>query len=158
MDRKDDSLPTLSRRDWLQNVAVPAVAAAGLAGCMGDSRRYVVDRPAASGLPRHFVPVVADKATLIRSYAGLRPYRAAGFRLEAERLDGKQLIHNYGHGGGGMTLSWGTANIAVDLMKGNAPAKSVAVIGSGVIGLSTAVLLQRRGYDMRDPGVLHRLP
>ena len=148
MDRKDDSLPTLSRRDWLQRVAVPAVAAAGLAGCMGDTRRYVVDRPAASGLPRHFVPVVADKATLIRSYAGLRPYRAAGFRLEAERLDGKQLIHNYGHGGGGMTLSWGTANMAIDLMQGHAPARSVAVIGAGVIGLTTAVLLQRQGFDV----------
>ena len=148
MNENTGGPPSLSRRDWLQRVAVPAVAAVGLAGCMGDNRRYVVDRHAPRGTTRHFASVVADTSNLIRSYAGLRPYRPAGFRLEAERLDGKQLIHNYGHGGGGMTLSWGTANIAVDLMKGNAPAKSVAVIGSGVIGLSTAVLLQRQGFDV----------
>lgn len=139
--------PTLSRRDWLQRMAVPAVAAVGLAAC-SDARRYVVDRRTPGGATRHFVPVEASKARLIRSYAGLRPYRAAGFRLEAERLDGKQLIHNYGHGGGGMTLSWGTANLAIDLLQGNAPARSVAVVGAGVVGLSTAVLLLRQGFDV----------
>ena len=148
MARQTDDPPALSRRDWLQRVAVPAAAAVGLAGCMGDSRRYVVDRHAPQGTTRHFVPVNATKANLIRSYAGLRPYRPGGFRLEAERLDGKQLIHNYGHGGGGMTLSWGTANIAIDLMKGNGPGRAIAVVGSGVIGLSTAVLLQRQGFDV----------
>lgn len=147
MSERIDEAATLSRRDWLQRVAVPAVAAVGLAAC-SDSRRYVVDRRTPGGATRHFVPVQVTKERLIRSYAGLRPYRAAGFRLEAERLDGKQLIHNYGHGGGGMTLSWGTANLAVDLMQGNAPARSVAVVGAGVVGLSTAVLLLRQGFDV----------
>jgi len=36
---------------------------------------------------------------------GLRPYRAAGIRLER---DGR-VIHNYGHGGSGFTVSWGCA-------------------------------------------------
>ncbi len=148
MTHRADAPHTLSRRDWLQRVAVPAVAALGLAGCSSDVRRYVVDRRATHGGTRHFVPVVATRANLIRSYAGLRPYRAAGFRLEAERLDGKQLIHNYGHGGGGMTLSWGTANLAIDLMQGSAPGRSIGVVGAGVVGLATAVLLQRQGFDV----------
>lgn len=41
---------------------------------------------------------------------GLRPYRRSGVCLQAERLrDGRRVIHNYGHGGSGFTLSWGCA-------------------------------------------------
>ena len=148
MDARTLAIATLNRRDWMQQFALPAAAAFGVAGCFGDSRRYVVDRRAAADTRRHFVPVASTKANLIRSYAGLRPYRPAGYRLEAERLDGKQLIHNYGHGGGGMTLSWGTANQAIDLMQGNAPGRPIAVIGAGVVGLATAVLLLRQGFDV----------
>ncbi len=45
---------------------------------------------------------------------GLRPFRRSGIRLEAERLaDGRTVIHNYGHGGSGFTVSWGCAeNVA----------------------------------------------
>ena len=35
--------------------------------------------------------------------------------LRAEKLDAKLLVHNYGHGGGGMTLSWGTSDLAVQM-------------------------------------------
>jgi D-amino-acid oxidase len=41
---------------------------------------------------------------------GLRPFRKSGVRLERDRLsDGRSVIHNYGHGGSGFTLSWGCA-------------------------------------------------
>lgn len=41
---------------------------------------------------------------------GLRPFRMEGLRLEKEQLaDGRSVIHNYGHGGSGFTLSWGCA-------------------------------------------------
>jgi D-amino-acid oxidase len=41
---------------------------------------------------------------------GLRPFRKSGARLERDRLrDGRSVIHNYGHGGSGFTLSWGCA-------------------------------------------------
>ncbi len=42
---------------------------------------------------------------------GLRPFRKSGVRLEREKLrDGRTVIHNYGHGGSGFTLSWGCAH------------------------------------------------
>jgi D-amino-acid oxidase len=146
-----DTGMTSSRRDVLRLLGLPAIAALGTLGaaaCDTRNRRYVVDRDGRRGGVRRFVPVDADMSRLVRSTVGLRPYRNSGFRLEAERLDGKQLIHLYGHGGGGMTLSWGSANLAVGLMTGNPPPAPVAVIGAGVIGLTTAVLLQRIGYDV----------
>jgi len=47
---------------------------------------------------------------------GLRPFRKSGVRLERDRLrDGRIVIHNYGHGGAGFTLSWGCAREVVNL-------------------------------------------
>jgi D-amino-acid oxidase len=40
---------------------------------------------------------------------GLRPLRPKGVRLELEDIDGRAVIHNYGHGGSGFTVSWGCA-------------------------------------------------
>lgn len=47
---------------------------------------------------------------------GLRPFRKGGVCLRAERLsDGRSVIHNYGHGGAGFTLSWGCAREVAEL-------------------------------------------
>ena len=47
---------------------------------------------------------------------GLRPFRKSGVRLEKESLrDGRIVIHDYGHGGSGFTLSWGCARDALEL-------------------------------------------
>lgn len=88
---------------------------------------------------------------------GIRPHRRGGVRLERvarplETPSGpKYLIHNYGHGGGGITLAFGCA----DVVKGHVEAivtqtllrppgrVSVAVIGAGVIGLAVASELKR---------------
>jgi D-amino-acid oxidase len=51
-----------------------------------------------------------------KTYAGLRPYRADSIRVESENVNGKQLVHNYGHGGAGLTLCWGSARLALDLV------------------------------------------
>lgn len=58
-------------------------------------------------------------ATILEHRVGLRPGRAA-IRLEREVLaDGKLLVHNYGHGGAGVTLSWGCAEEAAGLARKN---------------------------------------
>jgi hypothetical protein len=46
--------------------------------------------------------------------AGLRPYRERTYRLEPEVVGSKFVVHNYGHGGAGITLSWGCAHEVVD--------------------------------------------
>jgi glycine/D-amino acid oxidase-like deaminating enzyme len=90
-------------------------------------------------------PVNVAPDRVIRTVAGLRPYRAQGFVVRAEALAGKRLVHNYGHGGAGITLSWGTSRLAVDL---GLPGHSgpVAVIGAGIMGLTTARLVQEAGF------------
>jgi len=51
----------------------------------------------------------------IAERVGLRPFRRSGVRLERDRLgDGRTVIHNYGHGGSGFTLSWGCAREVLD--------------------------------------------
>ena len=49
---------------------------------------------------------------------GLRPYRDNGIRLEYEKtVDGIDVVHCYGHSGGGVTLSWGCAKDTVEIVK-----------------------------------------
>ena len=56
------------------------------------------------------------KPRVIAERVGLRPFRKSGVRLERDRLrDGRTLIHNYGHGGAGFTLSWGCAREVIDM-------------------------------------------
>jgi D-amino-acid oxidase len=57
-----------------------------------------------------------DKPNVLAERVGLRPFRKSGVRLERGCLrDGRTVIHNYGHGGSGFTLSWGCAREVVDL-------------------------------------------
>ena len=58
---------------------------------------------------RHLAPVRVSRDRLIRTVVGLRPFRSEGFVVEAEKLREKLLVHNYGHGGAGFTLSWACA-------------------------------------------------
>src|SRR3954451_16325169 len=119
-------MPT-TRRTWIAGVS------ATLAGCA--TRR--VPLATAARLPRvHVAP-----GRVIRTVVGLRPYRPSGFVVRAEKLGDKLLVHNYGHGGAGITLSWGTSKLAVDL-GAQGHTGPVGVLGCGVVGLSTARLLQ----------------
>lgn len=64
-------------------------------------------------------PHVKD-ATLVGTFAGLRPYRIGGPRVEAEpsrTRSGALLLHNYGHGGSGHSIQWGCAQDIVHLAK-----------------------------------------
>src|SRR5215212_9237102 len=128
----------INRRDFLRGAAVTSAA-------------LIAARSAfAFDTKRNFAPVKVARNRIIREVVGLRPYRPDGFVVDAERFRSKLLVHNYGHGGGGVTLSWGTASLAVDLArdfliahKSPRPTR-FAVLGCGVSGLSTARLLQRR--------------
>ena len=129
---------SINRRDFLRG------AAATSAALMAARSTFAFDTK------RRFAPVNVARNRIIREVVGLRPYRPSGFVVDAQRLGSKLLVHNYGHGGGGVTLSWGTASLAVDLARDvlitrkQAPPARFAVLGCGVSGLSTARLLQRR--------------
>jgi D-amino-acid oxidase len=92
-------------------------------------------------------PVNAAFDRIIRTTIGLRPHRPSGFVLRTERLDGKTIVHNFGHGGSGMSLSWGTASMATEMAMSHLERKA-AVMGSGVVGLTSARELQRHGFDV----------
>jgi D-amino-acid oxidase len=94
---------------------------------------------------------------------GVRPHRHGGVRVEvdAQSLAGttkpKVLLHNYGHGGAGITLSWGCASVVVDLveralatMPDAARARArVAVLGTGVAGLTVATEVHQKWPRMQ---------
>jgi glycine/D-amino acid oxidase-like deaminating enzyme len=129
-----------SRRQFL------AVPPGWLAGCA--ARRAAIAPPIAPVSPSARlarVRVAPERVT--RTIVGLRPFRPSGFVVRGEKLDDKTVIHNYGHGGAGITLSWGTAQLAV-VEAAKVEARECAVIGCGVVGLSTARLLQQRGYNL----------
>lgn len=93
-------------------------------------------------------PNLADDQ-IVRTVAGIRPYRRGGPRIERVEVGGKTVVHNYGHGGAGYTLSWGSAQVAAELLRGLPRGSEVAVLGSGVVGLCSAHLLQARGFRVR---------
>jgi glycine/D-amino acid oxidase-like deaminating enzyme len=127
----------IDRRRLLGSGAL-AAGALLLPGCA-----TTMARPRPGCLP----PVDVAPERVIRTMAGLRPYRAPGFVVRAESMGDKRLVHNYGHGGAGITLSWGTSRLATQLgLQGHEGA--VAVVGAGVMGLSTARLVQEAGFPV----------
>lgn len=58
-------------------------------------------------------------AEVLEHRVGLRPGRPS-LRLEAEERAGQLVVHDYGHGGSGVTLSWGCADEVVKIVRGTA--------------------------------------
>ena len=138
-----DERAIMNRRTVLK-VGGMAALGAGLGGCA--TRQPPRRARAAVAL----APVNVSPSRIIRTTVGLRPHRPSGFVLRAEKLDAKTIIHNYGHGGAGMSLSWGcgqrAAEMALDAI--SAGRRRAAVIGCGALGLAAARQLQRRGFDV----------
>jgi glycine/D-amino acid oxidase-like deaminating enzyme len=109
---------------------------------------------ALSGCATTLPPALAGRATLapLRLDVGrlthitvcLRPFRAAGPRLDVETIGNKRVVHNYGHGGSGWSLSWGSAALAARNAMADGQ-RDIAVIGCGALGLTAATVLQRAG-------------
>ncbi|EAQ98560.2 FAD-dependent oxidoreductase [Congregibacter litoralis] len=144
----------MNRRKFL---AAAALGATSLAGCAASPNSSLRSRQALSAQPpggiadalvqpisAGMMPVKSSLDRVTRTIVGLRPFRKPGPRLQAVKLGAKDVVHNYGHGGGGVSLSWGVAELAAALVK-DFGRRDVAVLGSGVIGLSTALQLQRAG-------------
>jgi D-amino-acid oxidase len=135
----------MDRRSALKALGVLAGAAA-LEGCaVKHVASATASPPPASAsqlisLPK--VNVQPDRE--IRTVVGLRPFRPSGFVVTGQKVDDKLVVHNYGHGGGGVTLSWGTGELACREVDRTGE-KSIAVLGCGAVGLATARLLQERG-------------
>lgn len=138
----------MDRRSALKALGVFAGAAA-LEGCAAKHLASAgavpppIAGPALLKLPK--VNVQPDRE--IRTIAGLRPFRPSGFVVRGQKFDEKLVVHNYGHGGGGVTLSWGTSELACrEVDRTNE--KNIAVLGCGAVGLATARLLQERGCSV----------
>ena len=113
-------------------------SAALLSGCATMGPRRSACAP--------LVPLRLDEPVL-RAIAGLRPYRPSGFVVRRDQLGDKAIVHNYGHGGAGITMSWGSSRLATLL---GLPGHSgpVAVLGAGVMGMTTARLVQEAGFPV----------
>src|SRR5262245_47662698 len=141
----------MRRRDLLRDASL-ALVGVGV-GCAklapNHARSSTGARPTerVRHAPVNLAPVIASWDRVIRTTIGLRPHRDSGFVLRADKLDDRLLIHNYGHGGAGMSLAWGTGSMAADFAI-QQPERRAAVIGCGSPGLTAARQLQRRGFDV----------
>jgi hypothetical protein len=132
---------SIGRRQLLAGTGAALIAGA-IEGCsagFGNDRRG--PSPAlALDLPR--LRASPDRITSITVCT--RPFRAAGPRLDVEQIGTTTVVHNYGHGGSGWSLSWGSSAIAVARALATGQ-RDVAVLGCGALGLTSALLLQRAG-------------
>lgn len=140
----------MDRRSFLHGSS----ALAGL-GLLNGCAKHVAATPAmAAGapalpfydMPGTLVPIRADMDRIFRITVCLRPFRAAGPRLDVDKVGDKIVVHNYGHGGSGWSLSWGSADVVVrKAMVASPGVREVAVIGAGALGLTAAITAQRMG-------------
>ena len=135
----------LTRRSVIKGAAsFGGLGTLGLAGCATPTP--------ASNIPIYdrvgpLAPIRAEVDRLFDITVCLRPFRAQGPRLDTEQIGHALVVHNYGHGGSGWSLSWGSGTIAVRKAMANSP-KQVAVIGCGALGLTSATLAQQAGAEV----------
>jgi D-amino-acid oxidase len=128
---------SIARRDVMRTGG-GLISALALDGCVGGPARQQQ-----ATLP----PVRASMDRLIKITVCTRPFRADGPRLDVEKIGDKIVVHNYGHGGSGWSLSWGSSTIATNKAMATG-AREIGVIGCGALGLTSATLLQRAGFPV----------
>ena len=140
MDKPLDDL-SLGRRRLLKTLA--AAGGVGLTGCASPTL-FEAERLGPNDGARFLAPLRARADRIFDITVCTRPFRAAGPRLDAERIRDTLVVHNYGHGGSGWSLSWGSSTIAVNKALADSPER-IAVVGCGALGLTSALLAQAAG-------------
>ena len=137
----------IGRRRLLRGAAgLGGMGLLGLSGCATTSGPLASSAPGAAyhdPVPP-LAPVRAHADRVFDITVCTRPFRAQGPRLDTETIGEALIVHNYGHGGSGWSLSWGSSTIAVQKAMANSP-REVAVVGCGALGLTSAILAQRAG-------------
>jgi hypothetical protein len=137
----------LGRRQLLAGAGAVLLTAA-IDGCTvtGSSanRGSPTTRPPPPARLPEPVPLRAGTDRITQITVCTRPFRAQGPRLDVEPLGRKTIVHNYGHGGSGWSLSWGSSGVAVQKAMATGE-REIGVIGCGALGLTSALLLQRAG-------------
>lgn len=95
-------------------------------------------------------PPQISSATIAQEIVCTRPMRDGKFNISVEQTSGKIIVNCYGHGGSGWTTLFGSVNKAIELFTKTNPDKStpIRVIGSGCMGLTSAIELSRLGYNV----------
>ena len=137
--------PAAGRRRVLQTAgALGGLNLVGLGGCATTGLATTAAGVLRAGEAPPLAPIRASEDRIFDITVCLRPFRAAGPRLDTEQVGDTLVVHNYGHGGSGWSLSWGSGAIAVGKAMAASPAE-IAVIGCGALGLTSAILAQRAG-------------
>jgi hypothetical protein len=136
---------SMGRRQLLAGTGA-AMFLAAMEGCQVTANGATRGSASAPASPPalQLAPLRASLDRITRITVCTRPFRAQGPRLDVERIGQKTVVHNYGHGGSGWSLSWGSSSIAVQKAMSTG-ARDYAVIGCGALGLTSALLLQRAG-------------
>lgn len=82
-----------------------------------ESHRPTATRREVSAILKRAKAVHEDLMATGRVKVGMRPVRDDGVKLEIEELNGCTVVHNYGHGGAGFTVSWGCAERVAELVQ-----------------------------------------
>jgi glycine/D-amino acid oxidase-like deaminating enzyme len=147
----------VQRRQFLRHAGTTLAVAstATLTSCAKQAIVPAAPKPPAPPLAARLgsgvaelMPVKAQVDRITGVYVCTRPFRAAGPRIEMERLGHKTIVHNYGHGGSGWSLSWGSSTLAVRMAQ-TTGVRELGVIGCGALGLTSALLAQRAGLSVR---------
>lgn len=96
-------------------------------------------------------PPHLSESSLLEKIVCERPMRDEKLNISVEDRDEKTIVNNYGHGGSGYTTLFGSVYKAIRLYTKTNPDKEtpIMVVGSGCVGLTTAIELKRLGYNVR---------
>ena len=139
----------MNRRNFFEK-ALPASLAVGAiaTSCAPTTQKLYPDKHYYINRGYHQIPKLRlSMDRIVKETVGLRPFRPSGPRLDVEQMGNKTIVHNYGHGGSGWSLSWGTGNIARNNVLATGE-KKIALLGCGTVGIATARLLQESGCEV----------